>query len=485
VTSYGFRDITLALAVRARAGVEARIDLELYLRALGADAARATKAVQALTAILTGPPPKPREVRLEAFSPLAAALVQEARELAASRGHAQILPLHLLACAVRQPLVAQALRDAGADPAPIVERLEPALARLLTRPGRLALEMAPHLVELLLRAEDAAPPRGPVRTEELWAELSYSGAIEQVCGKTLRPQGLRVREPARVDLASATNPSAPSERAPIRSTRMEPLAAELLEGAGALADQRGHARLEPIHLLAFCLWHPSIARALRAAGVREVPMAAKALALVGSGEGGRPAEPSAALAALVARAEGKVHGSGQVRGGDLWAALVDDADACVVRVLAMCGATPLPALRIDDVAPEPECLTPVASELLTGAEALAATRGHALVLPLHVLAHALRLPRIVAALDDASADAEVLLEEAATQLERLPRGAPPVRAPALLRMLQRAALGRGRQPIRTADVWQALVEQIVGPTTRVFDACGFGPGTPALRLDEP
>jgi ATP-dependent Clp protease ATP-binding subunit ClpA len=442
-----------------------------------------------------------REPRLGSYLPLAAELVAEAKALAAAHGHAEVAPLHLLACAVRKEQIAQALRDTGADPAPILDRLEPELRA--RQPGRSAVpRMSVALAELLLRAEARAIPEGAVRAEDLWYELSWGGVVESIIGRSLRSNGLSLRE--RPLAAPPADPDAASPQIAF-GVELGPVAAELLEGAWTLADERGHERVEPIHLLAFGVWHPAVARALREAGWNTGAMAREAQRRLGTLHDGASPEPSEALRAVFARAVANAEQAGHVGAADLWRALGEEPNHDVERALTAgqpSGAGTLP--RVENIAEEelsaladpvdPQRYAPLALELLSGAAGLAADRGHALVTPVHVLAYAARRKEIAAALDDASADAEVLVEEAEEALAGSPRDPPPRDPPprdppprfarALVLMLERAALARGSEKVRGEDVWRALVEEIVGPTARIFEESGFRRGEPLLAFGE-
>jgi ATP-dependent Clp protease ATP-binding subunit ClpB len=92
-------------------------------------------------------------IRLESYTADAKQLVAGAQELADSRSHAEVTPLHLLARAIEHhPGVIAVMRAAGADPATASELCERGLARLSKASGGVAY-VSPRLMDLLERAE--------------------------------------------------------------------------------------------------------------------------------------------------------------------------------------------------------------------------------------------------------------------------------------------------------------------------------------------
>jgi ATP-dependent Clp protease ATP-binding subunit ClpB len=173
-------------------------------------------------------------IRLEKFAADAKQLVASAQELADQRGHAEVLPLHLLARGLeRHPGIAAVLRSAGADPLVAAEQCERALAKLAKAGGGVSY-VSPRLLDLLERAEreavrDGAAEVGVAQLLHAMAQEIRGAVGDILTGFGIGPGGFRDHV-GELDRA----PKAPAAVAP------KPAA------AGELAlDLVAAARLEP------------------------------------------------------------------------------------------------------------------------------------------------------------------------------------------------------------------------------------------------
>src|SRR5262249_16759857 len=139
---------------------------------------------------------------------------------------------------------------------------------------------------------------------------------------------------------------------------------------------------------------------------------------------GERAPYSASMRSILTRAETSALGSA-IASEHLWRALLEEADPTVERVLdaARAGRPALHGVEPDRSegglpAALAACSAP-ARRWFEDARRLADARGNATVEPVHVLALAVATPEVGAALDDASADAESLMEAAEAEIRSL------------------------------------------------------------------
>jgi ATP-dependent Clp protease ATP-binding subunit ClpB len=97
-------------------------------------------------------------MRIDKLTVKAREALVEAQQLASRRGHAEILPEHVLAALVEQPdgLVPPLLRKAGADPARVAEGLKQALDRMPSARGGIDIGLSRQGRDLIERAEKEA-----------------------------------------------------------------------------------------------------------------------------------------------------------------------------------------------------------------------------------------------------------------------------------------------------------------------------------------
>jgi hypothetical protein len=289
--------------------------------------------------------------------------------------------------------------------------------------------------------------------------------------------------------------------------RYSPVARSLVEGAVALARERGHERVLPLHLLRHAVSHRAVVNALGLIALDVGRLRDEAEAEVEKLRAGAGiAHHSTAMIDLLRRAEWIAEGDGPVRGNDLWSALLDIRARDVTRALQAAGSranTPLPTIRerpepavgedgTEEVAPSVPAedvdvsrLGGFARVLLDEAGAVAREHGHAHLEPIHLVLSAVRHPCVAEALDDASADAESLAESAEAAMSELAREATPSPSAALAALLERAEREAGPGTVRGEHLWNALAAEPTGPVVDALEENGFAPGKLRLRFDDP
>ncbi len=152
-----------------------------------------------------------RELSLSHFTPDAKALVSGAQGLADQRRHADVLPIHLLAVALRDRGIAAVFQRAGAEPQKVASLADAALGRIAATAKEPA-SLSPALLELLSRAEREAQREQQklVTVEATLVALSQEirGAAGEVLGQVgLAPGSLRAHLGAYAELREPSPPA--------------------------------------------------------------------------------------------------------------------------------------------------------------------------------------------------------------------------------------------------------------------------------------
>jgi hypothetical protein len=246
----------------------------------------------------------------------------------------------------------------------------------------------------------------------------------------------------------------------------DPLARAILVGARRVAEERGHARVEPLHCLVCAarevglehLW-PGVD------GARMLARAEKALRRAPSG--GAPAPFSATTFALF-RCDEETAGAPRTVGArDLLRPFVVD-----------------PVVREDPLTATLSRLSPYARSLVALAQTLADERGHEEALPVHLFAVAVSRPEIAAAFRSVSVDPEAVVACAAAAMASLASRADeePTLSDALLGIVERAEAKVVRpDPVSAAALFMAMLDQPDGALGEIARALGVAAGSWSTR----